>query len=191
MLTPVRVVLAVLLPAVLACGCSGDDEGPSTAPSGTGTGSAAPPDADAIREDLVALWVGDDARPEDTETGRCFADALTERTTADQLRDAGVLDASYDVVAELPFLDREGAELWVDAQLTCVDYVAESGRAQAAATKGKVDRAAYEDCLREALTDEEIREAAVASVMGELDGEAVRAFSAAQLACVEDALPPD
>ena len=185
MLLPVRVV-TVLLPALLLLGCSGggdDDGGPApTAPS---------VDVATVQEDLVGLWVGDDVTPEDTATGECFADELTSRATPEQLRDAGILDASYAVVPELPFLDREGAELWVDAQFACTDFVTESVRAQVAATKGKVDRAAYEACLRAALTEDQLRETAVQSVMGDLGGDAVAAFSQAQLDCVEGALPPD
>ncbi len=182
MIRPVR-LLALLLPAVVLLGCSGGEAEP---------GPTAPTiDTAAVRDDLVGLWVGDDVTPEDTATGECFADELTSRATPEQLRDAGILDASYDVVPELPFLDREGAELWVDAQFACTDLVTESVRAQVAATKGKVDRAAYEACLRAALTEDQLRETAVQSVMGDLGGDAVAAFSRAQLDCVEGALPPD
>lgn len=181
MLTPVRFA-ALLLPVSLLLGCSADDE-------------PAAPDADvditAVQRGLVGLWVGDDATPEDTATGECFAAELTDRATPDQLRDAGILDASYAVVTQLPFLDREGAELWVDAQFACTDFVTESTRAQVAATKGKVDRTAYDACLRAALSEDQLREAAVQSVMGDLGGDAVAAFSQAQLDCVQQALPPD
>ncbi|MFA6298505.1 MAG: hypothetical protein WCS84_03965 [Nocardioides sp.] len=178
---PVRLV-ALLVPAALLLGCSGDDE-------------PAPPSPDidvaAVQQGLVGLWVGDDVSPEDTATGECFAEALTDRATPDELRAAGILDASYAVVPQLPFLDREGAELWVDAQFACTDFVTESTRAQVAATKGKVDRTAYDACLRAALTEDQLREAAVQSVMGDLAGDAVAAFSQAQLDCVQGALPPD
>lgn len=182
MIRPVR-LLAFLPAAVLLLGCTGGEDEPAAASPTIDTA--------AVREALVGLWVGDDATPEDTATGECFAAELTDRATPDQLRDAGILDASYDVVAELPFLERAGAELWVDAQFACTDLVTESGRAQVAATKGKVDRAAYEACLRAALTDDQLRETAVQSVMGDLGGDAVAAFSQAQLDCVEKALPPD
>ena len=181
MLTPVRVA-ALLVPAMLLLGCSGDDE-------------PAAPDADvdvaAVQKGLVGLWVGDDVSAEDTATGECFAAALTDNATPVELRDAGILDASYAVVPALGPLEREGAELWVDAQFECTDFVTESTRAQVAATKGKVDRTAYDTCLRGALTEDQLREAAVQSVMGDLGGDAVAAFSQAQLDCVQGALPPD
>jgi len=176
-------VLALLVPALLLSGCTGDAEEPAPpAPS---------VDTAPIREGLVALWVGDDQSPEETAAGECFATELTDRASADELRDAGILDESYAVVAELPSFERDGAELWVDAQFACVDFVAESARAQVAATKGKVDRTAYEACLRDALTEDQLREAAIQSVMGDLGGDAVAAFSKAQLTCVQQALPPD
>jgi len=176
-------VLALLVPALLLIGCTGGDEEPAPpAPS---------VDVAAIREGLVALWVGDDESPDETAAGECFAGELTDRATADELRDAGILDDSYAVLSELPSFDRDGAELWVDAQFACVDFVSESARAQVAATKGKVDAAAYEACLRDSLTDDQLREAAIQSVMGDLGGDAVSAFSQAQLTCVQQTLPPD
>ena len=182
MLIPVRVV-ALLLPALLLPGCSGDSDEPARGPAEV--------DVAAIQQGLVGLWGGDDATPEDTATGECFAVALTDSATPDELRDARILDASYAVVPQLPFLDREGAELWVDAQFACTDFVTESTRAQVAATKGKVDRTAYETCLRATLTPDQLREAAIQSVMGDLGGASVAAFSQAQLDCVQQALPPD
>jgi hypothetical protein len=179
---PVR-FLALLLPAVLLLGCTGGDDEPAPA--------APTIDTAAVQQGLVGLWVGDDVTPEDTATGECFAAALTDGSSPDELRDAGILDESYAVPAALPPLGREGAELWVDAQFACVDFVAESARAQVAATKGKVDRAAYETCLREALTEDQLREAAVQSVMGGFGGDAVAALSRAQLDCVQQALPPE
>lgn len=186
MILHVRLLVLVAAALVLS-GCSGSDDEPASAPPS----SSASADLAVIQEGLVALWVGDDVTAEDTATGECFAAALTDGATPEQLWDAGILDASYAVVPVLPPLEREGAELWVDAQFECTDFVTESTRAQVAATKGKVDAAAYETCLRAALTEDQLREAAVQSVMGDFDGDAVAAFSRAQLDCVQDALPPD
>lgn len=175
--------LALLVPAVLLVGCSGAADEPP------------PPDASidvaAIQQGLVGLWVGDHATPADTATGTCFASALLDDATPDDLVDVGLLDASYDVVREVPKLSEKGAELWVDAQFACVDFVAESTRAQVAATKGEVDQGTYATCLRVALSEKELRDVAVASLMGDLGGDAVAAFSKAQLTCVQEALPPD
>ncbi|MCD4533233.1 hypothetical protein LRP67_03955 [Nocardioides sp. cx-169] len=189
-LLPALTALAAV--ALLAGGCSGEGEpGATPSPPPPSASEHAGADEPSLRAGLVRLWVGDDATAEDTETGECFADALIEASTPQQLAGAGILDGSHTVVAELPVLDRAGAELWVDAQLACTDLVAESTRAQVAATKGKVDRTAYEACLRDALTEQQLREAAEEAVMGNLAGDAVSAFSAAQLTCVQQALPPD
>ncbi|MCW2851155.1 MAG: hypothetical protein JWM84_819 [Nocardioides sp.] len=190
MQTPIRSLAALALVALLGGGCSGgdaDEEDPR--PPSPATSSEV--DEAGLRDGLVGLWVGDDAGPEDTATGECFADALLASSTPEGLRAAGILDDTGAVVAELPVLDEAGAALWVDAQLACTDFVTESTRAQVAATKGKVDRAAYEACLRGALTEDQQRDAAIASVMGDLSGHAVAALSRAQLTCVQRALPPD
>jgi hypothetical protein len=188
-------VLALLLPALVLCGCSGGVKENPPASGGPPPGPSRLVDERfvqwQVRKGLFALYVGDDKSPENREAGSCFAGALMTSNHPEELRDARILDAEYAVVKELPSFDREGAELWVDAQFACVDFVAESARAQVAATKGKVDRAAYETCLRDALSEDQLREAAIESVMGDLGGEAVTALSQAQLACVQDALPPD
>ncbi|WP_134740446.1 hypothetical protein [Nocardioides sp. 503] len=197
MQTPIRSLAAPALVALLVTGCSGggDDEDPRSAPSATSSTSSGATSGDvdeaALRDGLVGLWVGDDRGPEDTATGECFADALLAASTPEDLRAAGILDDTGAVVAELPVLDEQGAGLWVDAQLACTDFVAESTRAQVAATKGKVDRTAYTECLRDALSEEEQRAAAIASLQGDLSGDAVAALSQAQLTCVQQALPPD
>lgn len=193
MIRPVR-PLALLLLALLLLGCSGGDPEPPEQEFGPGPQmdeSYPGFDLRAAHKNLARLWVGDDETPGSLESGRCFATMLVSNNTPDELRKAGILDTEYAVVPELPSFDREGAELWVDAQLACVDFVGESARAQVAATKGKVERAAYETCLREALTEDQLREAAVQSVMGDFGGDAVAALSRAQLDCVQQALPPD
>ena len=190
----IRSYVAALALLALVTGCSGDEGEPSDAPAPEASptqATAAAVDPDAIRSGLVALWVGDDESSEDAATGTCFADALVASATPAELRDVGILDASYAVVPALGDLTREGASLWVDAQFACSDLVSESGRAQVAATKGKVDRVAYETCLRAAVTEEQLREVAVSSLLGDLSGDAVAAFSAAQLDCVQEALPAE
>ena len=62
------------------------------------------------------------------------------------------------MATELPAFDEETARLWVDAQFACTDYVEESTRALVAQSKGKLDPEAYAACLREALTDDELRD---------------------------------
>lgn len=166
---------------LLATGCSGPDADPSTSP-----GDRASPDARAIRTGLAGLFAGDHPSARDIRDGACFAGALMDRTTPEDLRDAGVLDASYAVQDEQPPLPRELAEVWASAQFECTDFVAESARAQVAISHGKVDGQAYAACLRDALTDEEIRAAVVESLIGAFDGAAVDRFSRTQGECARN-----
>ena len=163
---------------LLATGCSGQDADPSSGPAGE-----ASPHARAIRSGLAALVAGDHPSRRDTRNGACFARALMARTTPEDLRDAGVLDASYAVVAEQPPLPRELADVWASAQFECTDFVAESARAQVAISHGKVDGETYATCLREKLTSDEIRAAVVASLIGTFNGVDVNRFSRAQGEC--------
>ena len=171
---------AALLLAVV--GCSGDD--PDDGGSGAGTTDARIANA---REGLAALFAGDHPGPRDTANGECFAEELTATTSLDSLRAAGVLDSSYDVVADLPRLRPDVAEAWADAQFACTDFVEESTRAQQAATKGRVDDEAYAACLRKTLGEDELRAAVVDSLVGDWQGSALLALGRAQSDCAEDA----
>lgn len=184
----VRSYVVALALLALVAGCSGDEE--ELIPNESGPNSFDERfDGEAVRADLEALWVGDDTSPKNLDAGRCFADALLGNNTPEAMRYAHILDRDYQVSPDLEGLRPRGARMWVDAQFACSDLVAESGRAQVAATKGKVDREAYETCLRRAVTEEQLREVAESSLLGDLSGDAVAAFSAAQLDCVREALP--
>lgn len=175
---------ALLLAALvlLATACSGPDDDRSSGP-----GDEASPDAHAIRSGLAALFAGDHPKARDTRNGACFARALMARTTPEDLQDAGVLDASYAVVAEQPPLPEELAEVWATAQFECTDFVTESARAQVAISHGKVDGETYAACLRGALTIDEIRAAVFESLTGTFDGVAVDRFSKTQSECAVQA----
>ena len=161
-------------------GCTGEDAAPAVTD----------PVPQTVRADLAELWAGDAPSRQDAEAGRCFADALAERTTLTDLRDAGLVDGSDAVVADLPVLDESVARDWVAAQLTCVDFVEESTRAQVAATKGALDAPAYAACLGEALDDEAVAAALVATLSGGFDSPAVERLSRAQVDCAAGAAPP-
>lgn len=173
----VGLVLAGLL---VVAGCTGEDAAPP----------AADPVPQTVRADLAELWAGDAPSRQDAAAGRCFADALAERMTLADLRDAGLVDGSDAVVADLPVLDETAARDWVTAQLTCVDFVEESTRAQVAATKGALDQPAYAACLGEALDDAAVSAALVATLSGGFDSPAVERLSRAQVDCVASAAPP-
>lgn len=148
-------------------------------------------DAAQIRADLAAVFAGDHPEDRDTENGECFAGELTGRMSNEQLRDAGILDASYDVVSPIPQLSEEAAGAWADAQIACTDFVEESTRAQVKVTKGRIDTEAYAACLRAALTDEQMREAVVDSLTGDWQGADLGALGRAQSECAAEATPAD
>lgn len=175
-----RVSMA-LCAALLLVGCSDGDGGSDESdpkPSPTAT-----PDRAAVVDGLAALYAGDHPRKSDAEAGACFAEELVDRAGYDRLTAAGILTDAGEVVAELPTFDEETAGLWVDAQFACVDYVEQSTEALAAQTKGRLDREVYAACLRDAITDQEIRDAVVASLMGAFDSPEVVALSDAQVEC--------
>ena len=170
-------LLTATLPALGAC----RQEEP---PRGNG-------DATAIRAGLAAVFAGDHPEDRDTDNGECFAAELTGLMSNDELRDAGILDASYDVVSPIPTLSQAAAEAWADAQFACTDFVAESTRAQVAVTKGRIDTEAYAACLRASLTDEQQRGAVVESLTGDWQGPSLGAVGRAQSECAAEATPAD
>lgn len=154
----------------------------------------APPangDPEEIRAGLSAVFAGDHPRHRDTENGDCFADELTRLLSNEQLRDAGILDASYDVVPSIPQLPHEAAEAWADAQITCTDFFEESARAQRQATGGRIDTEAYAACLRAALTEEQMRAGVVDALTGDWQGVDLGVLGRAQTDCAAEATPAD
>ncbi len=174
-------VMSLVL-ALESCQSSGGD-------ADAGSGDEPTPDPSSIRSGLASLFAGDHPGARENAEGRCFAEELTATVSPDQLRSAGVLDASYDVVEEPPPLPGDVAGDWADAQLACADFVEASTRAQVKVTKGDLDGKAYAACLRQRLTDDEIRAAVAASLMGNFDAAEVSALSAAQAGCVKLAKP--
>jgi hypothetical protein len=170
---------------VLALG--GCQSSGSEADGGPGDGPTADPST--IRSGLAALFAGDHPGARENAEGECFAQELTAAVSPEQLRSAGVLDASYDVVEEPPPLPDDVAGDWAEAQLTCADFVEASTRAQVKVTKGNLDSQAYAACLRQELTRDEIRAAVSASLMGNFDAAEVNVLSAAQSSCARRAKP--
>jgi len=170
---PTVLLLAVAPFAALAA-CSGDDGG--------GSG----PDRAKVDDGLAALYAGDHPSEDDSAAGACFAEQLGDVSTQ-TLRDAGIVDDTGAVVADLPPLDEDLADIWVDAQLECTDFVEASTRAQEKVTKGAIDDRAYAACLAEALTDEQVHDALVATVSGSFDDPAVDRLAQAQDVCSDQA----
>lgn len=172
----VALLLALVAP-LAGSACSGGGDGDNDA----GTSAA---QLSTVRSGLATLFAGDHAAERDVAAGNCFAERLTDEVSLAQLREAGVLDASSAVVAELPVLPEEVAAPWARAQLACTDFAEESARAQVAATKGGADTAAYAACLRAALSDEALEAALVETLTGTWDGPAVARLTDAQASCV-------
>jgi hypothetical protein len=177
-----RTCVLVLAVVLALTGCQSEDSDPAGDPGAT-------PDPTTIRSGLASLFAGDHPGSRENTEGRCFAEALTAMVSPDRLRSAGVLDASYDVVAEPPPLPDELAGHWAHAQLTCADFVEASTRAQVKVTKGALDREAYASCLGQKLNDKEILAAVAASLSGNFDAPEVRVLSSAQSACAKRAAP--
>jgi hypothetical protein len=149
----------------------------------------ATPDPTTIQSGLASLFAGDHPGTRENIEGKCFAEALTAMLSPNQLRKAGVLDASYDVVAEPPPLPDELAGHWAMAQLACADFIEASTRAQVKVTHGALDSEAYAACLRRSLTDGEIRAAVTASLAGHFGAPEVVGLSRAQSTCAQRAKP--
>jgi hypothetical protein len=171
------VPLAALLTGVLlVCGsaCDARSDGSSEGPD---------PDRNAIRQGLADVVARARPGPGEAGEGQCFGNTLMGQTTPEQLQDAGVLDASYRVVDHLPKLPEDLAEVWARAQLRCTDFVERSAQAQEEISHGGIDPEAYADCLRGALSEDQLRAALVDTLTGDWDGADLDRFSAAQGAC--------
>lgn len=150
----------------------------------------APPSEDVVAG-LAELYAGSDPTETKDEEARCFAEALTERLSIDQLREAGLVEDNGEVTVSAPMLDLDTAGAWVDAQASCVPFVEVSTRALATQTKGKLDEAAYTTCFTETITEDEVRAALVATLTGDFGGPEVAVLSRTQGACAKQALPSD
>lgn len=167
---PVGPLPALLMGLLLGSvsGCDGQAVGPE-------------PDRGAIRSGLAAVVTDQSGSP--TDEGTCFANTLMGQATPAQLRDAGVLDASYRVVEHLPSLPEGLAETWARAQLRCTDFVASSAEAQATLSHGAIDPDTYAACLHDALTDDQLVAAMVDTLTGDWKGADLGRFSDAQSEC--------
>ena len=185
---PGRLAAFVLLASIAVPGltaCAGEAEA-ETVPAGAG----AKPE---VRSALVDLYAGaaDAGGQRAAADAECFADGLLERVTPAQLRDGGVLDASYEPRAEVATLDRTVAEAWTAAQMSCTDFVEESTQAQEALTKGRLDADAYATCLEGRLDEATIHDASVSTLMARWDDPTVGEMSVAQSECSVLSVPRD
>jgi hypothetical protein len=172
-LAALTLIVAASLPGLAACTAEAEADTVSDPAASTAK----------VRTALVELYAGERDAGDDADAAECFADDLLGRVTPEELRDGGVLDASYRPRATMATLDRPVAEAWTEAQLSCTDFVAESTEAQEALTKGRLDADAYVACLDGRLDEETIRDASVSTLMARFDDPAVREMSVAQSEC--------
>lgn len=180
-------LLALLVP--LGAGCSSADD-PAAAPEDE-LSSPVPVAEAEIRRELAQLFSGDHSSRTARREGRCFVDALLDRTDAPALAEAGVIGDDGHVAATLPVLETPLAEDWVDAQAECTDFVEASTEALTAQSKGKLDGRRYARCLDRSLSPEQIRTALVRALTGGMQGTEVATLSDAQATCAGAALPAD
>ena len=140
---------------------------------------------------LAVLYAGDDTAPEVVAEGECFAAALTDRLTLDELVEAELVQDDGQVVAAAPVLDVDVASAWVDSVESCAPFVEVSTRALATQSKGRLDQPSYAACLGDALDPAEVRTALVATLTGRFDSPEVQTLSTAQADCAQAALPED
>lgn len=147
------------------------------------------PDAATVRTGLAALWSGPDAAPEVVAEGECFADALTERLSLDELVEAGIVEDDGTVGPDTPMLDVDTAGAWVDAAAACTPYAEIAGRTLAARFEGRLDADAYAACLDASLPADRVREALVATLSGGFATDpAVAELQAAVTPCAQGAI---
>ena len=180
---------AGLLGTAWLTGCS-----PDPGPIGTVDGAPTPSRAE-IAEGLATLYAGPAgsgtagaARPRsaDAREADCFGRALAAAVPPETLRDAGLL-VDRRVVEQAPALPEPLARQWFTAQQACADFVEVSTRAQADATKGRLDREAYAACLRASAGPDLVEEAVVATLTGSWDDPAVTRLARAQAGCAATA----
>jgi len=188
-LSPDRLAAAALLLVLALVACDAGD--PDTGGRSDQERSSAAPAPDTVREGLAVLYAGDAPTPEVLAEGECFAAALTDRLTLDELVDAELVQDDGQVVASAPVLDADVAGAWVDSVESCAPFVEVSTRALATQSKGRLDETSYAACLEDALDPAQVRAALVATLTGRFDTPDVQALSAAQADCAQQALPVD
>ena len=151
------------------------------------------PETGTVREGLVALYAGPDPTYRATTEGQCFADALLERVSLDELVTIGVVGDDGRVPPMAPMLTRDVADAWVDAAGSCASYAVVAARALAARTTGmRIDEEAYADCLTAAIPSDRAREALVAALTGAWSSDPAAAqLREAEAGCADEVRGPD
>jgi hypothetical protein len=119
-----------------------------------------------VRAGLATLYAGDDPGPDVAREGACFAGALTDRLTPDELVEAGLVGDDGRVVAAAPMLTVDVAGAWVDAIDACTTYADVAARTLAARFDGRLDETSYAVCLGASVPPDRVRAALVATLTG-------------------------
>lgn len=188
------VAVGALLAVAATSACSSGD---APRPGEPEPAAAPTPTEAELARGLAALYAGagtgragTPAAQQAASEADCFGEVLARAVPASALIEAGLL-VDGQVVEQAPVLPEQLARQWFAAQQACADFVVVSTRAQAAATKGRLDREAYAACLRGALDAAALEEAVVATLTARWDDPAVAALADAQATCARGALPPD
>lgn len=147
------------------------------------------PSMGTVRSGLAELWSGPGASGEVVAEGECFAGALMERLSLDELVEAGIVQDDGSVAVAVPMLTVDAASAWVDAAGSCTPYAEVAGRVLAERFEGRLDGSGYAVCLEGTVGADGLRSALVASLSGDYGSDpAVRELEAAGVTCAQGAL---
>jgi hypothetical protein len=102
----------------------------------------------------------------DEEGADCIADAMVDGIGVEQLQEYGLIDEDGRVVedAQTTEMNRDDAEVMVDAVFDCTDVMATMEEELATAMGGQAPE--VRECLEDALTEDLVREALVENFSG-------------------------
>jgi hypothetical protein len=147
-----RTALAAAMASVLVLGgCGGSEE-------------------DTAKESISAYLVEQQAEGQMIRLGEegadCIADDMVEGIGVEQLQEYGLIDEDGEVVedARTTEMEREDAEVMVDAVFDCTDVMATMEEELATAMGEQSPE--VRECLQDALTEDLVREALVANFSG-------------------------
>ena len=141
------------------------------------------PAPDRVRAGLASLYAGPSPSADVLAEGECFAAALLDRVSLDELVDAGLVRDDGEAAEVTPMLDVDVADAWVDAMGSCTSYAEVAARV-AVARDPALDQATVASCLDDAVDADRVRQALVATLTGRFGTDPAAAeLEAAQGTC--------
>jgi hypothetical protein len=168
--------LAVVVAALLLSGC--DDSTPE---------SSSTPPPDGLRAALLALYTGDHADDKTKTDGTCVVDHFLD--AADDSELTKVLTPAGRVPDPLPPFSKPLAEAWTDGVFACTDFADSVVQAQVELSHGKVSAGPLRKCLDAGLSNAQLREAYLATLMQEFGDPSLTRLQQTTKACVGQAKP--